>query len=318
MISQEKAAALAAAVNEHSLAIVGTRRALVDEHGALRLARWVPPDAKWSLDAEGGAAYLTSKSPHVVHEIGVFGGSPKLLSWAEDEARAQLSCAPDGARVVIQTQALEADGITRRLLEKAAGYEHVRTWCHLEIELDNLPPEPAWPQGISMRPFDPEHDWPAVGAAMDEAFLDHWGALPVEGDVGDEDEDVGEEEDSDDDPYSNSRDFCFVAWSGEEVAGVLLGNERTVEWPDSGKVGSIAVRRPFRRRGLATALLLHALAAFRRHGIRRVITDTDSESFTAGPVLYVRLGMRAFRRELVLERELRPGEELRATQGRGE
>ena len=97
---------------------------------------------------------------------------------------------------------------------------------------------------------------------------------------------------------------------------MLLGNERTVEWPDSGKVGSVTVRRPFRRRGLATALLLHAFAAFRRHGIRRVITDTDSESFTAGPVLYERVGMREFRRELVLERELRPGEELRATHER--
>ncbi len=99
---------------------------------------------------------------------------------------------------------------------------------------------------------------------------------------------------------------------------MLLGNERTVEWPDSGKVGSVSVREPFRRRGLATALLLHAFAAFHRHGIRRVVTDTDSESFTAGPVLYERAGMREFRRELVLERELRPGEELRATHGRGE
>ena len=88
---------------------------------------------------------------------------------------------------------------------------------------------------------------------------------------------------------------------------MLLGNERTVEWPDSGKVGSVSVRRPFRRRGLATALLLHAFAAFRGHGIRRVVTDTDSESFTAGPALYERVGMRQYRQELIYEREVRPG-----------
>ncbi len=273
----------------------------------------MPPDAEWNLDAEGGAAYVTSSSPYVVHELGVFGASRQLLAWAEDEARAQLSCAPDGARVVIQAQVLEADSVTRRLLEEA-GYEHVRTWCHLEIELDQPPLEPVMAAGHLRATVRP-------GARLARRRRGDGRSLPRplgraaarrrRGERG-----RGERRRRGDDPYSNSRDFCFVAWAGEEVAGVLLGNERTVEWPDSGKVGSVTVRRPFRRHGFATALLLHAFAAFRRHGIRRVITDTDSESFTAGPVLYERVGMREFRRELVLERELRPGEELRATHER--
>jgi GNAT superfamily N-acetyltransferase len=305
------AAAIAAIVNAHTLAAVGTRRALVDDHGVLRLARYVPADAEWTVDA-GGCAYRTSSGPHVVHEIGVFGGDPTLIDWADERSRSALSPAPEGARVVLQAAVLEADDSTRRLLA-AAGFEAVRTWSHLEIELRMSPPAPLWPHGISVRPFDQQREWPAVGAAMDEAFVDHWGHVATNNDDEREDEDEDEDQDEDVyDPYSNSEGFCFVAWAGDEVAGVLLGNERTVEWPDSGKVGSVTVRRPFRRKGLASALLRHAFGAFHRSGIRRAITDTDAESFTAGPVLYERVGMREYRRELVFERELRSGHELRS------
>jgi ribosomal protein S18 acetylase RimI-like enzyme len=308
VISGDTAAALAAAVNEHSLATVRTRRALVDEHGALRLARYVPSDAAWSLDSDT-AAFHTTARPYVVHEIGVFGASRAQLAWAEGEAADRIDLAPVGARVVLQSTVLEEDKPGRQLLDEA-GYAVARAWSHLAVELDAPPVEPAWPQGISVRPFDQERQWPAAGAALDEAFIDHWGYVPVgedDGDEGEADDDSGE-----DDPYSNSRDFCFIAWADEAVAGVLLGNERTVEWAETGKVGSVTVRRPFRRRGLATALLLHAFAAFHRRGIQRVVTDTDADSFTAGPALYERVGMRQFRRELVYERELRSGRELRA------
>lgn len=301
---------IAAAINAHSIAAVGTPRALVDANGDLRLARYVRDSAIWALDGHA-AGFHTSDAPYVVHEIGIFGTSPILLRWAEERARGELALAPEGVRVVTQAMVLEADAPTRQLLEDA-GYTVARVWSHLAIEMTAPPPEPAWPDGISVEPFDPAHDWPAAGAAMDEAFVDHWGALPLTEDMaGADDEEAEGEEDEEDDPYSNSRAFCFVARAGREVAGVLLGNERTVEWPDSGKVGSATVRRPFRRRGLATALLFHALGAFERQGTRRVITDTDAASFTAGPILYERVGMREYRRELVYERELRPGRELR-------
>jgi len=129
---------IAAIINAHSLAAVGTRRALFDDRGGLRLARYVPADATWILDAEGGGFYHTSAAPYVVHEIGIFGGSRLLLDWAEDQAREELSLAPSGARVVIQSTVLEEDETVRRLLQEA-GYAVVCTWTHLEIELDAPP-----------------------------------------------------------------------------------------------------------------------------------------------------------------------------------
>jgi ribosomal protein S18 acetylase RimI-like enzyme len=168
-----------------------------------------------------------------------------------------------------------------------------------------------------IRQMDQSRDWPAVGDALDEAFRDHWGELkptPDEAEApADEpmEEIAKEEEDDEDDPYFNSRAFCFVAWDGNQVAGSCLGNERAIEWLDSGKIGSLSVRRPYRRLGIGRALTLHALGRFYDHGIRRIITDTDADGFTGAYRLYQQAGMHIYRREVTYEKELRPGNELR-------
>jgi hypothetical protein len=64
--------------------------------------------------------------------------------------------------------------------------------------------------------------------------------------------------------------------------------------------------------GVGHALTATALAEFRRRGIHRVITDTDSASFTGANRLYPRFGFRPYRYEYVFEKEIRPGKEWRA------
>ena len=53
-----------------------------------------------------------------------------------------------------------------------------------------------------------------------------------------------------------------------------------MEWQDSGQIGSVSVRRPWRRQGVATALLQHAFRAYYRRGIYRVVAECDQDSFT--------------------------------------
>jgi ribosomal protein S18 acetylase RimI-like enzyme len=166
--------------------------------------------------------------------------------------------------------------------------------------------------------LDPRHDWPRVGPALEEAFMDHWGSINDQAQKADggDDENASENEDEtdnegEDDLYFNSNGLCFVAMVGDEVAGSCLCNARTIEWPASGKVGSLSIRRPFRRRGIARALLLHAFGEFYRRGVRRAITDTDGASFTGANQLYIQAGMRVFRYEETYEKTIRPGRELR-------
>jgi len=321
------APAVASIVNAHSLAVVGTRRALIDEDGNLRLARYVPPFAEQYLAAGHGETgaffYLVPRSPHVVIELGAYlpaanGSAALTLAWLEERARQLARPAPPGARVVLQCALLADDESASRALI-AHGFEAVRAWVHFELDLAE-PPVVSVPDGIRTRPMDPLRDWPAVGAAMDEAFADHWGEIGperrtlLEDEAEEDDAEPDESGEAADDPYSNSLGLCFVAEADGQVIGSCLCNERTVEWPDSGKLGSLSVLRAYRRRGVAAALTAAALAEFHRRGIQRVITDTDSASFTGANRFYPRFGFRPYRYERVYEKELRAGEEWRRLQ----
>ncbi|HXQ37067.1 MAG TPA: hypothetical protein VN843_23860, partial [Anaerolineales bacterium] len=54
-----------------------------------------------------------------------------------------------------------------------------------------------------------------------------------------------------------------------------------------------------------------AFDAFWKSGFRRVITDTDANSFTDSTKLYTSLGMEPYRREFTYEKEIRLGKEVR-------
>lgn len=316
---------LAALINAHGQAVVGTARALIDDDGHLRRARYVPQAAEQRLavlpSGEAiGYVYLTADAPYVVQEIGGAvlpkywgqGVGTQLLAWAEAQAHVRLALAPAQARVVLQAQVLEADAGALGLLT-ANGFTLVRQWLHLEMELTQPPPAPMWPEGFAPRVLERARDWDAAFVALEEAFADHWGVVPPEPASAAEEAEADEEDEAEDeiDPYSNTRGLCFAAMHNEEVVGSVLCNARTVEWPESGKLGSLSVRRSFRGQGVARALALTALGQFYQRGIRRIITDTDSQNFTGSYNLYLSLGMRPYRYENVYEKELRAGREWR-------
>jgi ribosomal protein S18 acetylase RimI-like enzyme len=80
----------------------------------------------------------------------------------------------------------------------------------------------------------------------------------------------------------------FLAVEGDEIAGVTLCKTLANE----GWVAVVGVRRPWRKRGLALALLRHAFAEYHRRGVRKVLLSVDAESITGAPRLYGRAGMR--------------------------
>ena len=318
---------IAALVNAHAQHLVGTRRALIDADGDLRLARYAPAAAEQyighvSYAAPGAVFHLVARPPHVVVELGCtllpgfVASAPAALAWLEERARELAQAAPDRARVVWQCTLLADDAAATQVLEQH-GFRPARQWVHFELALEE-PPAVVLPEGVTIRPMAPRADWPAVGAAMDEAFADHWGemgpearTLLEEDEPGDAADNESGDEEPQDDPYSNSLGLCFVAEADGQVIGSCLGNAQTVEWPDSGKIGSLSVRRAWRGRGVGGALTARALAEFHQRGIRRVITDTDSDGFTGAHRLYRRFGFTPYRVENVYEKVLRAGDEWR-------
>lgn len=306
---------------------IGIDRAVVDAVGNVRMSRYVPPDAERVVAVAGsdtvvGYAYLTQRDHPAIREVGGavhpqwwgrgVGGS--LLGWAQQRAAA-VTLAAEGCRAVLQTNLFEGEAAALRLVQWH-GFQPLRMWLHMLCELGERPPAPMLAAGLQLRPMDLDEDWEVVGPAMDAAYSRHWGAIiePEQDAAPDDtaaDDADADEEVPEDDSYSNAPGFCFIVAEGATVVGGVLCNAKLAERGDSGRIGSLFVRPSHQRRGVGRALMFAAYSAFWEHGIRRIILDTDAESFSDSPQFYAALRMREYRREWLYEREIRAGREVR-------
>ena len=134
-----------------------------------------------------------------------------------------------------------------------------------------------------------------VYEAVEESFADHWDHVR-----GSYDEWAAFLMDGSFEPL-----VWFLAVDGGEIAGFSLCRERQPGRPDTGWVRQLGVRRPWRRRGLALALLLHSFGELHRRGRTSVGLGVDGENTTGAVRLYERAGMHVERRFDTYERRLR-------------
>jgi len=77
-----------------------------------------------------------------------------------------------------------------------------------------------------------------------------------------------------------------------------------------GWVSTLGVRRPWRKKGLALALLHHSFGEFYRCGKTKVGLGVDSGSLTGALDLYKKAGMSVYSQFDKYEKEIRAGEEI--------
>ena len=219
-----------------------------------------------------------------------------LIHWAEARARQVYAAAGGDAPTVATAEAQDKMVGLARLLE-AEGYAPVRSFFRRETpDLDNIPDIPL-PDDLAIRPARPEH-YHAVWAAHIEAVRDHWGATETaEGDF---------------DLWlnhpMNQPDLWVVAWDGDQVAGSILNfinheaNGRTGQ--RLGYTESISVRRPWRRRGLARAMLARSMALHKALGMTQTALGVDTENPSGALRLYEAMGYVVTARETVYRKPL--------------
>ena len=227
-----------------------------------------------------------------------------LADWIEARSRQAVEKAPDGARVAV-VQSVDDREATAKVLLEAKGYEVVRHFWRMLIDFGEDQPVPSWPEGISMSCFDPDVDLEKTYRANRDAFKDHWGHTESSEQEGLKRFRHRVATDPDFDPS-----LWFLAREGEEIVGVCLVNP--VEGTDrsSGYVQSLGVRRPWRRRGLALALLHHTFSELMERGYERCALHVDSDSLTGATRVYEKAGMQVSELNHAYELELRPGIDL--------
>lgn len=245
----------------------------------------------------------------VFPEIAEGEGPARLFDWAVERATRVLQILPLDLRVSIATYTLQGFEPLRKLFE-SRGFALTRHSFEMQIELRNAPKPVIWPEGITLRAFEPDAHMPEVYRAYDEAFSDHFGHLvqPFEQGLARFRHLLTE----DGDGYDPS--LWFVAMDEDEIAGVSLCRPNSQFAEPSGWVSILAVRRPWRKLGLGMALLQHSFAKFYKRGWRKAGLDVDASNLTGALKLYERAGMHVARRFDRFEKELRPGRELMTTE----
>lgn len=193
------------------------------------------------------------------------------------------------ARATVRATVDGANANAHQLFE-GEGFALVRQFWRMEIELPEPPPAPQWPAGLAVHPYAPEQDDPRLYAAVESAFADHWGHVPVS-------YEEWAHSHGDLDPT-----LCVLAIAGDEIAGAAIGTTRA----EGGWVRTVAVRRPWRRRGLGLALLRQAFTLFYQRGIQVVGLGVDAQSLTGATRLYERAGMHVRVRYDTFEKTVEP------------
>ncbi|MGH2508334.1 MAG: GNAT family N-acetyltransferase, partial [Ktedonobacteraceae bacterium] len=218
-----------------------------------------------------------------------------LLAQAERRTQQIIPSIRADARATLNTSCTEKNQIYRQTIEQM-GFTYVRTSWVMEIEMAGPPPAPLWPAGIQLRPFTMEMARD-VHAFDEEAFRDHWGFMPIPFEAFEN----WTLKRADFDPT-----LWFIPYDGEQIVGSALCEYAG----ETGWVGGLSIRRPWRRKGVALALLYHAFGEFYRRGIRKVGLDVDSENLTGATRLYERAGMHIVHQTHQYQKELRAGIEL--------
>jgi ribosomal protein S18 acetylase RimI-like enzyme len=260
-------------------------------------------DANGDMIAHGLAMFPTGYES-VARSIVVGGVHPEfrkhgigraLLHWQLSRARRQLATADPRlpGRIVAYTD--ERAPLTVKLYRRA-GLRLSRYFFALERMADEPIPGASPADGIRLAPYSPDLA-EAVHEARDEAFRDAWGSQPMSDEAWNSF--LGRP--------SFRRGLSFVAFAvqadgTEDIAGFILGTVNEGDWEHQGfsssYVSMVGVRRAWRGRGIARALLIAHLSASTDAGYERVTLDVDSDSPTGALDLYTDMGFRRTHRKL--------------------
>jgi mycothiol synthase len=229
-----------------------------------------------------------------------------LLCWMEQRTRQRFaedagSEAGPGAPAAARRLRLhmEQQHAHQAALLGDSGYRIVRYYNEMHRDLDSRPPQAVLDEGMVLKTFGPELHEPAR-LAHNDAFRDHWGSEPRD------EEGWGFVVK---DPRARP-DLSAVVL--ERATGTVAGYQLASHDADSartrgfreGYTDLLGVRREFRGRGIAQALLADAIRRFAAAGMDKASLDVDSENPTGALALYLKMGYTAVNSSMAWDKGL--------------
>lgn len=221
-----------------------------------------------------------------------------LLGWVEQRAKEVAVESKAAEKHVLRAflRNVETDDLLRAALE-GHGFIAVRFMNRMVRDLQEEIDVPSMPAGLKVRPV-PESHYRSVINALDEAFRDHWGHSPLS--------------EADYQAWSASPVFkpslWQVAWDGEEIAaGVLntVDEEANKQFNlQRGMTDPIFTRRPWRKRGLARALLMRSLQMFKEMGMSEAMLGVDTQNPSGAFILYESCGFKPTLISVIYEKDI--------------
>ena len=175
------------------------------------------------------------------------------------------------------------------------GYPRIRTVYVMAITLDETPPAPVWPEGVRGRAFIPGQDEYATWSAMETAFRDLLERPP-----GSYDRWLAMTE-------SERREPDLWRLAEDARDGAIVGTVLGKRFSGGGWVGGVGVRRDWRGKGVALALLRELFGVYCTNGVREIGLSVDADSPSSAPSLYTRAGMRVTKNIGIYRKTLREG-----------
>ncbi|WP_020014496.1 GNAT family N-acetyltransferase [Promicromonospora sukumoe] len=231
----------------------------------------------------------------------------QLLAWATGRARQALAASDGDPRLAglparIAVDLMDTDPPERRDLLRAGGFEPVRYYANLLRDLAAPVPAVGLEPPLRLVPWtDALED--ATRLARNDAFRDHWGSQPRT------------PESWRAHRSSFAPDWSFVVvdesvrYPGSEheqpgdltvppgtpyVVGLHRAGRYEDDWATQGYTAGytelLGVRRAYRGRRIAVALLTHAMRVYADDGMQHAELDVDTDNPTGAPALYARLG----------------------------
>jgi len=250
----------------------------------------------WSQEAEGTRFYQ-----HFAHLLPEWRGKGirRVLVYRNERRLQEIAREhPEDGPRFFEAWSSDTEEHWQGLLQ-AAGYEAVR-WAFgmVRPDLEGIP-DLSLPEGVEVRPVRPEHV-PLIWAAAKEAFRDHWHYSEDEWSL----EHLREWQES----PTYTPELWQVAWAGDEVAGMVQSFVNEAENQEYGRqrgyTEGISVRRPWRRQGLARALIARSFEVLKDQGMAEAALGVDADNPNGALQLYESMGFRIVKRHITFRKPL--------------